>query len=88
MFKGVENHEHHPENLAQPQSGEVADLDSAEMVKLDVPRGGGVFFTGMTIHGSYANRSADRPRRAFAVHYVREDTWVFRCDIQDVTPAL
>ena len=69
-------------------SFEVADLDPAEIVKLTVPRGGGVFFTSMTIHGSFANRSMERKRQAFAVHYVREDTWVFRCDIQNVTPAL
>jgi len=69
-------------------SFEVADLSPDEIVKLTVPCGGGVFFTGMTIHGSFANRSADRPRRAFAVHYVREGTWVFRQDIQDVTPAI
>ena len=67
---------------------EVADLDPSEIVKLAVPRCGGVFFTGMTIHGSYVNRSPDRPRRAFAAHYVREDTWVFRRDIQEVIPAL
>jgi hypothetical protein len=37
----------------------------------------------MTIHGSFANRSDDRPRPAFATHYVHEDTWLFRCDVQD-----
>ncbi len=31
----------------------------------------GVFFTSLTIHGSFANPSTDRPRLAFATHYVR-----------------
>jgi ectoine hydroxylase-related dioxygenase (phytanoyl-CoA dioxygenase family) len=64
-------------------SFEIEDLDPADIVRLTVPRGAGVFFTGMIIHGSFANRSADRPRPAFAVHYVREDTWVLRTDVQD-----
>jgi phytanoyl-CoA hydroxylase len=64
-------------------SFQIRDLDESEIVRLTVPRGGGVFFTGMTIHGSFANHSADRPRCAFAVHYVREDTWLYRRDVQD-----
>lgn len=69
-------------------SFEIDDLDPSRIVRLTVPRGGGVFFTGLTIHGSFANRSDDRPRTAFAVHYVREDTWVFRTDVQNTAPAL
>ena len=65
-------------------SHEVAGVSRDELTFLTVPRGSGVFFTGRTIHGSYANRSAGRPRLAFAVHYVREGTWVFRRDIQDL----
>lgn len=64
-------------------SYEIDDLDPARIVRLTVPRGGGVFFTGLTIHGSFSNRSADRPRIAWAVHYVHEDTWVFRQDVQE-----
>jgi phytanoyl-CoA hydroxylase len=64
-------------------SFQIADLDAGEILRLTVPRGGGVFFTGMTIHGSFANRSDDRPRVAWAVHYVHEDTWLFRQDVQD-----
>jgi len=37
----------------------------------------------MTIHSSFANRSPDRQRRAFATHYVKDGTWVYRCDVQD-----
>lgn len=65
-------------------SHEIRDLDPGELKFLIVPRGSGVFFTGRTIHGSYANRSPDRKRLAFAVHYVKEGTWVYRCDIQEV----
>ncbi len=64
-------------------SFEIDDLDPAEIVRLTVPCGAGVFFSGMVIHGSFANESADRPRRAFAVHYVHEDTWLFRADVQE-----
>jgi ectoine hydroxylase-related dioxygenase (phytanoyl-CoA dioxygenase family) len=50
---------------------------------LEVPRGGAVFFTSLTIHGSFANRSATRDRLAWAVHYVKDGTWVLRADVQD-----
>jgi ectoine hydroxylase-related dioxygenase (phytanoyl-CoA dioxygenase family) len=64
-------------------SFEIQDLDPASLRFLTVPRGAGVYFTGLTIHGSFANRSTDRPRPAFAVHYVHEDTWVLRTDVQN-----
>ena len=66
---------------------EIDDLDPDTIVRLNVPRGAGVFFTGLTIHGSFANHSPDRPRLAFATHYVREDTWLFRQDVQDTMPV-
>jgi ectoine hydroxylase-related dioxygenase (phytanoyl-CoA dioxygenase family) len=59
------------------------DVPPERILRLTVPRGAGVFFTGMTIHGSFANHSEDRPRPAFATHYIREDTWLYRCDVQD-----
>ncbi len=68
-------------------SHEVADVHPDELTYLTVPRGSGVFFTGRTIHGSYANRSDRRPRLAFATHYVKTGTWVYRRDIQDLTPV-
>ena len=69
-------------------SFEIEGLDTGSIRALTVPKGGGVFFTGMTIHGSFGNRSRDRVRRAFAIHYCREGTWMFRTDVQMVTPAL
>ncbi len=68
-------------------SFEIEGIDRSKMHFLRVPRGSGVFFSGMTVHGSYANRSADRVRRAFATHFVAEGTWVFRADVQAVVPA-
>ncbi len=65
-------------------SHEVEGVDPGELQFLAVPRGSGVFFTSMTIHGSYANRSTDRTRLAFATHYVKAGTWIYRCDIQEV----
>ena len=41
----------------------------------------------MTAHGSYANESQDSERLAFATHYVREDTWIYRRDIQETVPV-
>lgn len=61
----------------------MPNLDPQSIVRLTVPKGSGVFFIGMTIHGSFANRSSDRPRRAFATHYVKDGTWVCRCDVQE-----
>ena len=63
----------------------IDNIDQENIVQLAVPRGSGVFFTSMTIHGSYANYSPDRSRLAFAVHYVREGSWVYRRDVQDTT---
>lgn len=63
-------------------SFEIEGIAPESIVRLTVPRGAGVFFSGMTIHGSFANRSEARPRIAFATHYVHEDTWLFREDVQ------
>lgn len=68
-------------------SFEIDGLNHDDVERLAVPKGAGVFFDGKTIHGSYGNRSKDRYRHAFAVHYVPEGTWVFRDDVQDLTPA-
>ena len=68
-------------------SFEMDNIDPESIVRLKVPRGWGVFFTGLTIHGSYSNPSQDRERPAFAIHYVHEDTWVFRTDVQETTPV-
>ena len=58
-----------------------------EVTKLEVPAGSGVFFTSLTIHGSYANRAQDHPRLAFATHFVKKGTWVYRKDLQDMVCA-
>ena len=67
---------------------EIENLDMDSVVRLTVPRGAGVFFTGMTIHGSFANNSPDRIRSAFATHYLHEDSWMLRCDVQETVPAM
>ena len=68
-------------------SFEIDGLNEEDVVRLTVPKGGGVFFGGKTIHGSYGNRSVDRYRRAIATHYVPEGTWVTRVDVQETVPA-
>mgnify|MGYP000064826885 CR=1 FL=1 len=68
-------------------SFDIVGLEEEDIVRLSVPIGAGVFFTGMTVHGSYANRSSDRPRRAFAIHYVGAETWIYRRDLQDPVPV-
>ena len=69
----------------QLHSAEIEGWDGSREKILEVPAGGGVFFTGKTVHGSYRNDS-DHPRRVFAIHYVRKDTWVYRSDIQRLAP--
>jgi phytanoyl-CoA hydroxylase len=69
-------------------SFEIDGLDRSAVLNLEVPQGAGVFFNGMTIHGSYGNRSAGRVRRAFATHFVARGTWVERCDVQELVPAV
>jgi len=78
------NGEEWEENM---HSFDIVGLEQDEVVRLSVPSGAGVFFTGMTVHGSYANRSSDRPRRAFATHYIGEETWIYRRDLQDPVPV-
>ena len=43
--------------------------------------------SSLTVHGSYANQTTDRTRLAFATHYVRDGTWVFRTDLQGMVAA-
>jgi ectoine hydroxylase-related dioxygenase (phytanoyl-CoA dioxygenase family) len=62
----------------------IKDLQEDEIERLTIPRGSAVFFTGMTVHGSFANQSR-RPRLAFAVHYFHEDSWLLRADVQETT---
>ena len=67
---------------------QIVGLDPKEFVFLTVPIGSGVFFTSMTIHGSFANNSFNRPRLAFATHYIKEGTWIYREDIQETTEVV
>ena len=64
-------------------SHQVVGLDLDEIQYLSVAKGSVVFFTSMTIHGSFANKSSNRRRLAFATHYVKDGTWIYRQDIQD-----
>ena len=59
----------------------AAGFDASQALSLRVPAGSAVFFSGMTVHGSYKNVSAE-PRRAFATHYMDAGSWVSRCDLQ------
>jgi ectoine hydroxylase-related dioxygenase (phytanoyl-CoA dioxygenase family) len=68
-------------------SFEIDGLETEKIQRLTVPAGAGVFFSGMTIHGSFANNDPVRVRRAFATHFVAEGTWVFRADVQQTVPA-
>lgn len=60
----------------------AAGFDASQALALQVPAGSAVFFSGMTVHGSYRNVSAEA-RRAFATHYMDERSWVSRCDLQN-----
>ncbi len=69
--------------MQQFYSFEIDDLDLRTLRTLEVERGGAVFFTSLTVHGSFANRSATRDRLAWAVHFVKEGTWILRADVQE-----
>ena len=69
-------------------SFEIDGLNADEVRRLSIPAGAGIFFSGMVIHGSFENKSPNRVRSAFATHYVHEDTWVLRCDVQETVPAV
>ena len=67
------------------QAREVNRVEFMDEVSLRVPEGHGLwqtdlapgdalFFSGLLIHGSYANRSRDRFRRCFIGHYVGRTT--------------
>jgi phytanoyl-CoA hydroxylase len=71
----------------QMHSHDIHAFTRDQVKMLTVPKGGGVFFSSLTVHGSYANETQDRPRLAFATHYVRDDTWVFRQDLQGMVAA-
>lgn len=64
-------------------SFDILGIEEDEIEHLTVAKGSTVFFTGLTVHGSYANHSPNRSRRAFATHYVSEETWIYRCDVQE-----
>lgn len=88
--RGLQNHRVDSQWAAIAHNRHIAAIvgvDDEEILRLTVPAGSGVFFTGMTVHGSFANRSADRPRRAFATHFVGEKTWIYRRDLQDSVPV-
>ena len=40
----------------------------------------------MAVEASYEVTVVD-PRRAFATHYVGEETWLYRCDVQETEPV-
>lgn len=63
------------------------NMPEESIVRLTIPRGAAIFFHGMLVHGSFANKDANRPRLAWAVHYVREGTWLLRQDVQELVAA-
>lgn len=68
-------------------SFDIDDLKEDDIIRLEVPAGAGVFFNGLTIHGSFGNHTPDRYRHAYATHFVKEGTWVYRGDVHEVVPA-
>lgn len=68
-------------------SFDIDDLKEGDVIRLEVPTGAGVFFNGLTIHGSFGNQTKDRYRHAYATHFVKEGTWVYRGDVHDTVPA-
>lgn len=55
-------------------SGETVMPEDAQEVGIEMEAGDVLFFGGFTIHGSYPNRTTDRFRRTFIVHYFAKQT--------------
>ena len=55
-------------------SGETVMPEDATEVGIEMEAGDILFFGGFTIHGSYPNRTTDRFRRTFIVHYYAKHT--------------
>ena len=68
-------------------SYEISNLDESAVIRLTVPLAAAASFNGLTIHGSLREPLPRPPRKAWAVHYVREGTWVTRCDVQETMPV-
>jgi hypothetical protein len=93
LTSGEEHHRWTHKHLMRDRQGkewnqemyafEIDGIEDDSLTPLEVRKCGAVFFTGLTIHGSYANRSVTRDRVSFAVHYVKDGSWVFRADVQE-----
>lgn len=68
-------------------SFDIDGLKEEDVIRLEIPAGAGAFFNGLTIHGSFGNHTTDRYRHAFATHFVKEGSWVYRGDVHDVVKA-
>src|SRR5262249_36215256 len=53
-----------------------------DLVRVEVPRGGGVFFHGLTLHGSRRNLT-DRPRRACSIHWAGDQCRIDRSKVTE-----
>jgi len=79
-----------PRELIHGSSGEylsvIQDIvpqgNTLEFVSAAVPKGGGVFFHGLTFHGSRANHT-DSWRRAVSLHWAARDCRLNRAALVD-----
>ncbi|WP_405080203.1 phytanoyl-CoA dioxygenase family protein [Paenibacillus chitinolyticus] len=78
--------EHLPEIIRSEAGPEAEVPDTFEIVNVHTEPGDVVVHTGDVIHGSWANRSADKFRHAFGIHFVAagaEKIFMFNNDLMD-----
>jgi len=66
---------------------EIPGVNWDNAIALNIPKGGAVYFDGFLVHGSRSNTAEDRDRLAVAIHFVKQGTWVYRVDLNDVFPV-
>jgi len=72
ICKGRESHESNPDEYFN--GGGMKVPEGYQVLQTEMQPGDALFFGGLMIHGSYANRSQDRFRRCFIGHYVGRST--------------
>jgi phytanoyl-CoA hydroxylase len=70
------------EEYLSAAQGVIPPGEQFEFVSTVVPKGGGVFFCGLTFHGSRGN-STDRVRRAISLHWASSDCRLDRTKLAD-----
>jgi phytanoyl-CoA hydroxylase len=59
-----------------PLMGEAYGVDLIQEVPVELKKGDIIIFHNLLVHSSLSNRSLDRWRKAYVIHYIRNDSFV------------